>query len=57
MTLPSLASTTVYTSTLLATSVVARLLLAFDALLVAFVTSLLLAWTERQVSNVATTMQ
>jgi len=57
MTLPSLASTTVYTTTLLATSVVARLLLAFDALLVAFVTSLLLAWTERQVSNVATTMQ
>jgi len=46
-----------YTSTLLATSVVAKLLLAFDALLVAFVTSLLLAWTERQVSNVATTMQ
>jgi hypothetical protein len=47
-----------YTSTLLATSVVvARLLLAFDALLVAFVTSLLLAWTEGQVSNVATTMQ
>jgi hypothetical protein len=45
-----------YTSTLLATSV-ARLLLAFDALLVAFVTSLLLAWTEGQVSNVATTMQ
>jgi len=39
-----------YTSTLLATSVVvvARLLLAFDALLAAFVTSLLLlAWTER----------
>ena len=57
MTLPCLTSTTLYTSTLLATSVVARLLLAFDALLVAFVTSLLLAWTEGQVSNVATTVQ
>lgn len=50
-TLAGLASSTSYTSTLLATSdLAATLLLALDALLVAFDISLLLAWTERQVS-------
>jgi hypothetical protein len=50
MTLPCLASSTLKTSTLLATSVPVTLLLVLDALLVAFVMPLVLAWIERQVS-------